>query len=117
MDNNKLKSLQKKYHSIPEEHKSYYPDVSHLADDAGDVESEDENEASVSTARKKVKPSRKKRQKRAKHTVKIPGVAVAKKPGRPKNAIVLDSSQRTIVSMFKPSFFRDECVMPGSVNI
>ena len=59
----------------------------------------------------------KKRQNKVKHTVKIPGLALDKTPGRPKNYIVSDSSQQTIVSMFKPVVVSNEFVKPDSVNI
>ena len=90
MDKKKVVSLAKKYDTIPEEARWYYPDVGGI--DLNDVEDGVPTD-NVST------PSSKKRKGKVEVPV-APGVK-KKKVGRPKNAVVHDASQRTLISMFR----------------
>jgi hypothetical protein len=102
----KIRSLANKYSTIPEEYRHYYPtpneddgeetrNDSVAAVENGPVDEENEtNGGRVSLA----EATKKKRKKRNNGEVQTPGVR--KSRGRPKNVVVVDSSQRSIMSMF-----------------
>lgn len=90
----KLKSLAKKYFSIPPEIRSYYPDLPE-----NDVESEGEpgDDGAVQASKNP------KKRKKAKDTeTELDIVAVGnRKPGRPKSAKTMDPGQQSIYKFFQ----------------
>lgn len=90
----KLKSLSKKYFSIPSEFLSYYPDVA-----ACDSESdEEENDAEVEESVKSKNKKQSKKKKKNEESTQLTGL---KGPGRPKKAKIVDASQPSILKFFK----------------
>jgi hypothetical protein len=81
----KLKSLAKKYSTIPPEHQSYYPDITDYEEDS-EEEEEEENEQEPVNKRKKTK-------KKA-----APG---ARTVGRPKKSAEVDGTQPSLLRFWK----------------
>ena len=88
----KVQSIAKKYECIPEEHRHHYPDPVDCCDSDSDC---------LSQGSPSVRQTTKKAAKKRKRITapKTPGVP-QKKRGRPKNAIPLDTKQKTILMMF-----------------
>ena len=94
----KLKSLAKKYGCIPKEYLLYYPQPPEATSSDKETNKDvdrTEGEPSDKGAKKH------KASKRKLFDVHTPGVPKKKKRGRPRNAIVLDSNQRSIMTMFR----------------
>ena len=95
LDINKIKSLAKKYHSIPAVHRWFYPSISDDVVSQAGEENVDEVEANQEKT-----PSSKKKRRAKKQT---PGVKTdqMKKKGRRYPEARLDENQPTIMDMFK----------------
>jgi hypothetical protein len=110
IDRNKVRSLAKKYDTVPVEDRHYYPSVDEFLDSSGAYYEDDDDESEdvpgavgrgsvIVAGRAAVASSTKKR--KVSRRVVAPGVR--KKMGRPKAAIAHDSSQRTLLGMFSPT--------------
>ena len=60
------------------------------------------------------KPQQKKRKKKNEVETETPGVPKKKKRGRPKNAVIVDRSQRSIMTMFKTVTSQSQSSMASS---
>ena len=107
LDAKKVKSLSLKYHAIPPEHTWYYPDREVEDDDDDDtgvdnLDAIDENKMTKARANGPAKTQRKQRKKKNEGETDTPGVPKKRKRGGPKNAVIMERSQRSIMTMFKP---------------